>query len=164
MGFLVPTLVLLVFNRVEGRRGAGWRLLAPLNLLVFFALTLPWFVGVCLRHHLGDTARLDHGEALQAQRREQRRVGLVAGQRARRNEVDLALDAPVEHEVALGEQAECLDHGGDVGIDEIERNLFVAADGRRIAGEGGGSEGEGGGERDEAERSERSHGVSSGSA
>ena len=50
VGFLIPMLVLLVFNRVEGRRGAWKRLLAPLNLLVFFAVTLPWFVGLCLAH------------------------------------------------------------------------------------------------------------------
>jgi 4-amino-4-deoxy-L-arabinose transferase-like glycosyltransferase len=42
--------VLLVFNRIEGRRGAWRRLLSPLNLLVFFGLTLPWFVGLCLAH------------------------------------------------------------------------------------------------------------------
>jgi 4-amino-4-deoxy-L-arabinose transferase-like glycosyltransferase len=50
IGFLIPALVLLVFNRVEGRRGAWRRLLAPLNLLVFFGITLPWFVGLCLAH------------------------------------------------------------------------------------------------------------------
>ena len=50
IGFLLPTMVLLVFNRVEGRRGAWKRLLAPLNLLVFLAVTLPWFVGLCLEH------------------------------------------------------------------------------------------------------------------
>jgi len=50
IGFLIPVLVLLVFNRVEGRRGAWKRLLAPLNLLVFFGVTLPWFVGLCLAH------------------------------------------------------------------------------------------------------------------
>lgn len=50
VGFLIPALVLLVFNRLEGRRGAWKRLLAPLNLLVFFGLTLPWFVGLCLAH------------------------------------------------------------------------------------------------------------------
>ncbi len=42
--------MLLVFNRVEGRRGAWRRLLSPLNLLVFFGITLPWFVGLCLAH------------------------------------------------------------------------------------------------------------------
>jgi len=51
IGFVIPALVLLVFNRVEGRRGAWKRLLAPLNLLVFFAVTLPWFVGLCLAHN-----------------------------------------------------------------------------------------------------------------
>ena len=50
IGFLIPALVLLVFNRVEGRRGAWKRLFSPLNLLVFFAVTLPWFVGLCLAH------------------------------------------------------------------------------------------------------------------
>jgi len=50
VGFLIPALVLLVFNRVEGRRGVWKRLLSPLNLLVFFGITLPWFVGLCLAH------------------------------------------------------------------------------------------------------------------
>jgi 4-amino-4-deoxy-L-arabinose transferase-like glycosyltransferase len=50
VGFLVPVLVLLVFNRVEGGRGAWKRLFGPLNLLVFLGLTLPWFVGLCLAH------------------------------------------------------------------------------------------------------------------
>jgi 4-amino-4-deoxy-L-arabinose transferase-like glycosyltransferase len=48
VGFLIPVLVLLVYYRVDRRRGAWKRLLAPLNLLVFFAITLPWFVGLCL--------------------------------------------------------------------------------------------------------------------
>jgi 4-amino-4-deoxy-L-arabinose transferase-like glycosyltransferase len=50
VGFLIPILVLLVFNRVVGRRGIWKRLLAPLNLLVFFAVVLPWFVGLSLEH------------------------------------------------------------------------------------------------------------------
>ncbi len=50
IGFLIPALVLLIFNRVEGRRGAWRRLFSPLNLLVFFGVTLPWFVGLCLAH------------------------------------------------------------------------------------------------------------------
>ena len=50
VGFLIPALVLLVFQRMEGRRGVWKRLLAPLNLLMFFAVTLPWFVGLCLAH------------------------------------------------------------------------------------------------------------------
>ena len=51
IGFILPAMVLLVFNRVEGRRGAWKRLFSPLNLLVFFGVTLPWFVGLCLAHH-----------------------------------------------------------------------------------------------------------------
>ena len=50
IGFLIPVLVLLIFNRVEGRRGAWRRLLSPLNLLVFLGVTLPWFVGLCIAH------------------------------------------------------------------------------------------------------------------
>jgi 4-amino-4-deoxy-L-arabinose transferase-like glycosyltransferase len=50
VGFLIPLLVLLIFNRVEGRRGVWRRLFSPLNLLVFFGVTLPWFVGLCLAH------------------------------------------------------------------------------------------------------------------
>jgi len=50
VGFLIPALVLLVFYRVERRQGAWKRLLAPLNLLVFLGVTLPWFVGLCLAH------------------------------------------------------------------------------------------------------------------
>ncbi len=50
VGFLIPVLVLLVFNRSEGRRRAWRRLLSPLNLLVFFGITLPWFTGLCLAH------------------------------------------------------------------------------------------------------------------
>lgn len=50
VGFIVPTLVVLVFHRIEGRRGVWKRFFAPLNLAVFFAVTLPWFVGLCLAH------------------------------------------------------------------------------------------------------------------
>ena len=50
VGFLIPILVLLVFNRLDRRGGAWKRLLSPLNFLVFFAVTLPWFVGLCLQH------------------------------------------------------------------------------------------------------------------
>jgi 4-amino-4-deoxy-L-arabinose transferase-like glycosyltransferase len=50
VGFVIPVLVLLIFYRVERRGGAWKRLLAPLNLLVFFGVTLPWFVGLCVAH------------------------------------------------------------------------------------------------------------------
>jgi 4-amino-4-deoxy-L-arabinose transferase-like glycosyltransferase len=50
VGFLIPLLVLLVFNRLDGRVGAWKRLLSPLNILVFLGVTLPWFVALCLRH------------------------------------------------------------------------------------------------------------------
>ncbi len=50
VGFLIPGLVLFVFNRVEGRRGFWKRFFAPLNLVVFFGVTLPWFIGLSLQH------------------------------------------------------------------------------------------------------------------
>lgn len=50
IGFLVPGLVLFVFHRFQGRRGVWRRFFAPLNLLVFFAVVLPWFVGLSLAH------------------------------------------------------------------------------------------------------------------
>ena len=50
VGFLIPVLVLLAFNRLEGRAGAWKRLLSPLNMTVFLGVTLPWFVALCVRH------------------------------------------------------------------------------------------------------------------
>jgi len=50
VGFLVPMLVLLVFNRVERRKGAWKRLLAWPNVVIFLAVTLPWFIGLCVAH------------------------------------------------------------------------------------------------------------------
>lgn len=46
IGFVLPLLVLLVFNPLDGRRGAWKRMLSPLNLLVFNAIVLPWFLGL----------------------------------------------------------------------------------------------------------------------
>ncbi|HEY1489891.1 MAG TPA: glycosyltransferase family 39 protein, partial [Verrucomicrobiae bacterium] len=50
VGFLIPGLVLFIFNHVEGRRGVWKRFFAPLNLLAFFGVTLPWFIGLSLQH------------------------------------------------------------------------------------------------------------------
>jgi 4-amino-4-deoxy-L-arabinose transferase-like glycosyltransferase len=50
VGFLIPGLVLFVFHFVEGRRGVWKRFFAPLNLLAFFGVTLPWFIGLSLQH------------------------------------------------------------------------------------------------------------------
>ena len=49
VGFLIPALVLVVFNRLDGRVGAWKRLLSPVNILVVLGITLPWFVGLCVR-------------------------------------------------------------------------------------------------------------------
>jgi 4-amino-4-deoxy-L-arabinose transferase-like glycosyltransferase len=51
VGFLIPGLVLFIFHRIEDRRGVWQRFFAPLNLLVFFGVTLPWFIGLSLQHH-----------------------------------------------------------------------------------------------------------------
>jgi len=50
VGLVLPLLVLLIFNRVDGRSGAWKRLLSPINALVFLAVVLPWFVGVARAH------------------------------------------------------------------------------------------------------------------
>ena len=50
IGFVLPGLVLGVFNLFDRRRGALKRLFAPLNIVIFFAITLPWFLGVNHRH------------------------------------------------------------------------------------------------------------------
>lgn len=54
VGFIVPTLVLLIFYRIAGHRGAWKRHMAPWNIVVFFAIVLPWFLGVI--HHRPDFA------------------------------------------------------------------------------------------------------------
>jgi len=46
VGFIVPTLVLASFHLLERRPRAIARLLHPLNLLVFFAIVLPWFLAL----------------------------------------------------------------------------------------------------------------------
>src|SRR6266850_2509350 len=46
VGFILPLLVLCIFNWFDGRRDAWKRVLAPRNFIAFFAITLPWFLGV----------------------------------------------------------------------------------------------------------------------
>jgi Dolichyl-phosphate-mannose-protein mannosyltransferase len=50
VGLVLPLLVLLIFNGVDGRSGAWKRLLSPVNALVFLAVVLPWFAGVVRAH------------------------------------------------------------------------------------------------------------------
>ncbi|TAK99959.1 MAG: glycosyltransferase family 39 protein [Verrucomicrobia bacterium] len=50
VGFLIPVLVLVVFNLVQKRKGFLKRLFAPLNFVVFFGVTLPWFISLCRAH------------------------------------------------------------------------------------------------------------------
>lgn len=48
VGFIIPTLVIAIFNGIEGRLGAMKRVFALRNWAVFFAVVLPWFVGLSL--------------------------------------------------------------------------------------------------------------------
>jgi 4-amino-4-deoxy-L-arabinose transferase-like glycosyltransferase len=48
VGFIVPTLVITIFNGFEGRLGVMKRAFALRNWVVFFAIVLPWFVGLSL--------------------------------------------------------------------------------------------------------------------
>ena len=48
VGFIVPTLVVAIFNGVEGRLGVMKRAFALRNWAVFFAVVLPWFIGLSL--------------------------------------------------------------------------------------------------------------------
>jgi 4-amino-4-deoxy-L-arabinose transferase-like glycosyltransferase len=48
VGFLVPFLVVAAFHLVTGRAVAIKRFFAPLNILLFLAVVLPWFVGLSL--------------------------------------------------------------------------------------------------------------------
>ena len=48
VGFIVPTLVVAIFNGIEGRLGVMKRAFALRNWAIFFAIVLPWFVGLSL--------------------------------------------------------------------------------------------------------------------
>lgn len=50
VGFLVPGAVLAVLHIVERRPRAILRMLAPVNLLLFLALVLPWFAALLHEH------------------------------------------------------------------------------------------------------------------
>lgn len=48
VGFIIPTLVIAVFNGFEGRLTVMKRAFTLRNWVVFFAIVLPWFVGLSL--------------------------------------------------------------------------------------------------------------------
>jgi 4-amino-4-deoxy-L-arabinose transferase-like glycosyltransferase len=50
VGFILPLLVLSVFHWLDRCRGAWKRVLAPWNVVIFFAITLPWFLGVTYQY------------------------------------------------------------------------------------------------------------------
>lgn len=48
VGFIIPTLVIAIFNGFEGRLSAMKRAFAFRNWAVFFTVVLPWFIGLSL--------------------------------------------------------------------------------------------------------------------
>jgi 4-amino-4-deoxy-L-arabinose transferase-like glycosyltransferase len=48
VGFIIPTLVIAIFNGFEGRLSVMKRAFAFRNWAVFFAVVLPWFIGLSL--------------------------------------------------------------------------------------------------------------------
>ena len=82
-------------------------------------------LGVGLGHDLHDAVAFDDGEALQPQRREQRGVDEASRHRARRDDVDRALDPGIDQEIAAGDLGDRLDDRLDVRVDEIERDGIV---------------------------------------
>ena len=48
VGFIIPTLVIAIFNGIEGRLGVMKRAFALRNWVIFFAVVLPWFAGLSL--------------------------------------------------------------------------------------------------------------------
>jgi 4-amino-4-deoxy-L-arabinose transferase-like glycosyltransferase len=50
VGFLVPGAVLATFALIERRPRAVLRMLAPVNLLLFLAIVLPWFGALAYKH------------------------------------------------------------------------------------------------------------------
>jgi len=49
VGFLIPLLVIAIYNFTEGRTGWARRGFSPANVLIFLAVVLPWFVGLSLQ-------------------------------------------------------------------------------------------------------------------
>ena len=50
VGFIVPMLVLTVFNMSGESKGAVQRLLSGKNILIVLAVFSPWFIGACIIH------------------------------------------------------------------------------------------------------------------
>ena len=82
-------------------------------------------LGVGLRNDLHHPVALDRGEALQAQRGEQRRVDEALRHRPGRDDVDGPLDLGIDEEIAPGDLGDRLDHRLDVRVDEVERDRIV---------------------------------------
>jgi hypothetical protein len=105
-------------------------------------------LGIGLGNDLGNALALDGRVALQTQGREQDGIAQVARHRARRDDVEGALDPRVHHEVASRDPGDGLDHCADLGIHEVEGHRLAGA---RFVGQGrcgrqGEGQGDGGGE------------------
>jgi hypothetical protein len=49
VGFIIPTLVVVVFHTIQRNPRAILRVVHPLNLLIFLVVVLPWFIGVSIK-------------------------------------------------------------------------------------------------------------------
>lgn len=49
VGFIIPTLVVLIFHITQRNPRAILRVVHPLNLLMFLVVVLPWFIGVSVK-------------------------------------------------------------------------------------------------------------------
>lgn len=49
VGFIIPTLVVVVFHTIQRNPRAILRVVHPLNLLMFLVVVLPWFIGVSIK-------------------------------------------------------------------------------------------------------------------
>ena len=93
-------------------------------------------LGLGLEHQLGDAVAFDRRDALQAQRRQQRRIDEALRHAAGRDDVHRALDPRVDDEIAAGDLGHRLHHRLDVGVDEIQRDGVVLRAGWRQRGDG----------------------------
>jgi hypothetical protein len=81
---------------------------------------------VGLRHDFRYALAFDDGEALEAERRQQRRIHEALRHGTRRDDVDRSLHPGVDQEVPAGDLGDRLHDGFDVGVDEIEGDGVVS--------------------------------------
>ena len=91
-------------------------------------------LGVGFQHDLRDAIAFDRGEALQSQRGQENVVDGGGGNRPRGDDIDRALDARIDEEIALGDLPYRRRNRLQIGVDEIERDFFIRGFGDRSVG------------------------------